>query len=304
MLSDGKSLLKKAYNAGYAVGAFNINGLEALNAVVSAAEEMNAPVIVAVSSGAIKYAGIHQLTAMALAAAKNAKAPIALHLDHGPDIKHVRMCLDEGFTSVMIDGSALPFKQNVAITKQAVKLAHAKKVGVEAELGRLKGAEDWVSAKEGCYTRPDEARKFISLTKADSLAVSIGTSHGPFKFKGADRLDIPRLREINARLGMPLVLHGASAVPRDLIARALKFGAKISGTKGVPDSQIRAAVKNGIAKVNEDTDLRIAFMESLREFLAKNPEEYDPRKILSPAVSQMKAVVERRIKLLGSESKA
>jgi fructose-bisphosphate aldolase, class II len=304
MLSSGIKLLKKAYGAGYAVGAFNINNLEALNAVISAAEEMNSPVFVAMSSGAIKYAGLNEIAAMAKAAAKNARIPVALHLDHGPDIKHISMCLRAGFTSVMIDGSALPFQKNVLLTKKAVKLAHARKIGVEAELGRLKGSEDWVNSKQNCFTDPGEAKQFMLLTKADSLAVSIGTSHGPFKFKGAEKLDIARLKKIDALLGMPLVLHGASAVPKELISVAAKYGAKISGTKGVPDSQIKAAVRNGVAKVNEDTDLRIAFMASVREMLSKNPAEYDPRKILSPAIELMKDVVEKRIKILGSESKA
>ncbi|MFH1182329.1 MAG: class II fructose-1,6-bisphosphate aldolase [Candidatus Woesearchaeota archaeon] len=304
MLSDGKKLLRKAYDSGYAVGAFNINNLEALNAVVSAAEEMNSPVFVAVTAGAIKYAGIHEIVALVKAAAKDAKVPIALHLDHGPDIKHVRLCLKEGFTSVMIDGSALPFEKNVAITRQAVKLAHAKKVGVEAELGRLKGSEDWVQARKSAFTAPDEAKNFIRLTNADYLAVAIGTSHGAYKFKGNPKLDIQRLREINSLLGIPLVLHGASAVSQGIVKEAGKYGAKIEGANGVPDSQIKAAVRNGVAKVNADTDLRIAFMEAVRKFLSKNPSEYDPRKILSPAVDLMKEVVKKRIKLLGSEARA
>lgn len=304
VLSDGKKLLRKAYDSGYAVGAFNINNLEALNAILSAAEEMNSPVFVAVTSGAIKYAGIHRITALIKAAAKDAKVPVALHLDHGPDIKHVIMCLNEGFTSVMIDGSALPFEKNVAITRRAVKLAHAKKVGVEAELGRLKGAEDWVKAKANSFTEPDGAKKFIKLTNADYLAVAIGTSHGAYKFKGDARLDIKRLKEINSLLGIPLVLHGASAVSKTIVREAGKYGAKIEGANGVPDSQIKAAVRNGISKVNTDTDLRLAFMDAVRKFLARNPSEYDPRKILSPAVGLMKDVVVKRIKVLGSEGKA
>ncbi|MBN2454566.1 class II fructose-1,6-bisphosphate aldolase [Candidatus Woesearchaeota archaeon] len=304
MLAAGKSILKKAYDSGYAVGAFNINNLEVLKAVVSAADELNAPIFVQATAGAIKYAGIEELAAMVRASAKKSKIPIALHLDHGPDLNHVRLCIEHGFTSVMLDGSHLPFAKNVSITKSAARIAHARKVCVEGELGRLKGVEEHVKSSRHVFTEPAEAKKFVALTKVDSLAVAIGTSHGAYKFRGKPKLEIKRLKEINSLLQMPLVLHGASSVPKELVSKADRYGAAIKGANGVPDSELRKAVRNGIAKVNQDTDLRIALVAAVRKFLKENPKEYDPRNILAPAMLSIKEVVKKRIKVLGSEGRA
>ena len=300
---DGKKLILKAYNSGYAVGAFNISNLETLKGVIAAAQEMNAPVFVCVTPSAIKYSGLEEIAALVKAAAKKTKVPFALHLDHGRKLSDVSACLSQGFNSVMLDGSHLPFRKNISLTKAAVKIAHAKKIGVEAELGRLGGVEDKVSANP-VFTDPEQAKKFMKATGADYLAVAIGTSHGAYKFKGKSKLDIHRLKEINSLVRKPLVLHGASSVPKAIVAQANKYGADIKGAKGVSEEQVRRAVRSGIAKVNEDTDLRLALAASVRKFLKENPKEYDSRKILASGIVAIKKVVMRRIKILGSEGKA
>lgn len=302
-LVSGKSLLDKAKKGLYAVGAFNTNNLETTKAIVGAAVELDAPVFLQLSSGALKYGGF-ELAGLALAFAKKVPVPVAVHLDHGPSLELARECISFGFTSVMIDGSALPFGSNVLVTKKVVAAARKKGVSVEAELGQLKGREDEVFSAKHSYTDPAAAAKFVSLTGVGSLAVAIGTSHGAYKFKGASRIDLARLGEIAAAVDVPLVLHGASSVPAGLVAEANRFGAKISGAKGVPEHQIRKAVKLGICKVNEDTDLRLAFTAAVRKFLDENPRAYDPREILVPATAAMKAVVMRRILVLGSAGKA
>ncbi len=302
-LVSGKSLLEKARDGGYAVGAFNTNNLEATKAIVGAAVEMDAPVFLQLSAGALKYGGF-ELAGLALAFAKKVPIPVAVHLDHGPSFELVRECVGFGFSSVMIDGSALPFDRNVALTKRAVVVASAKKVSVEAELGQLKGREDDVFAARHAYTDPSAAAKFVRLTGTDSLAVAIGTSHGAYKFNGSPRIDLARLKAIAEKVSIPLVLHGASSVNSSLIAAAKKYGAVLPKAKGVPESQIQKAVKLGVCKVNEDTDLRIAFTAAVRKFLKENPSAFDPREILGPATDAMKAVVMRRIKVLGSAGKA
>ncbi len=303
VLVQGKKLLQKAKSGGYAVGAFNTNNLEVTKAIVSAAVETDAPVFLQLSGGALKYGGF-ELAGLALAFAKKVPVPVAVHLDHGPSLELARECIGFGFSSVMIDGSALPFQQNVAVTKKVVAAAAAKTVSVEAELGRLKGREDDVFSARHSYTEPAAAAAFVKSTKVDSLAVAIGTSHGAYKFKGVPRLDFRRLGEIASVLDVPLVLHGASSVPPSIVAAANRYGAKISNARGVPESQIKKAVSFGVCKVNEDTDLRLAFTAAVRKFLGGNPSAYDPREILSPATDAMKAVVMRRIKVLGSEGKA
>ncbi|MBI2581026.1 class II fructose-1,6-bisphosphate aldolase [Candidatus Woesearchaeota archaeon] len=303
MLVSGNKLLQKAKKCGYAVGAFNTNNLEITKAIISAAVETNSPVFLQLSSGALKYGGF-ELAGLALAFAEKVPVPVAVHLDHGPSIEVAMECISFGFSSVMIDGSALPFAKNVALTKKVVAVAHRKGVSVEAELGQLKGREDEVFAAKHSYTDPAAAAKFVKLTGCDSLAVAIGTSHGAYKFKGTPNIDLKRLASITAAVDIPLVLHGASSVHSSLVAMANKYGAKISNAKGVPEQQIRKAIKLGICKVNEDTDLRIAFAAAVRKFLEENLSAYDPREILAPATEAMKEVVIRRIKILGSEGKA
>ncbi|MBI2549934.1 class II fructose-1,6-bisphosphate aldolase [Candidatus Woesearchaeota archaeon] len=303
VLVSGNKLLRKAKRGCYAVGAFNTNNLEITKAIIAAAVEANAPVFLQLSSGALKYGGF-ELAGLALAFARKVPVPVAVHLDHGPSIEVARECVGFGFSSVMIDGSALPFGKNVAVTKKVVALAHKKGVSVEAELGQLKGREDEVFSARHTYTDPSAAAKFVRLTGCDSLAVAIGTSHGAYKFRGSQKIDLRRLKEIGKLVDVPLVLHGASSVHGSLVAMASKYGAKISNAKGVPESQIIKAIKLGICKVNTDTDIRIAFMVAVRKVLSENRSVYDPREILSPATEAMKAVVMRRIRVLGSENMA
>ena len=303
-----KQLMDRAMKDGFALGAFNVNNMELIQAITEAAKELNAPLILQVSKGARKYAGKDYIIKMIEAAEAVTKLPIAIHLDHGPDFELCRAVIDDGFTSVMIDGSHEPFEQNIALTKKVVDYAHPKNVSVEAELGKLVGeqfdeGEGGAVSKSAVYTDPKEAKEFVEKTKCDSLAVAIGTSHGAYKFKGAQKIDLKRLAAIAAAVDIPLVLHGASSVHSSLVAMANKYGAKISNAKGVPEQQIRKAIKMGICKVNEDTDLRIAFAAAVRKFLEENPSAYDPREILSPATEVMKSVVMRRIKVLGSEGK-
>ena len=299
-----KSLLDKANKNNYAVGAFNVNNLEILEAIIRAAESQKSPVIIQTSEGAISYAGLKVLFSMIKTAVDDAKIPAAIHLDHGRNLSLIKKCINIGYTSVMIDSSHFEFEENIKMTKKVVSLASKKNVSVEAELGTIGGAEESVVSRKIIYTDPSAAKEFVNRTGIDALAVAIGTSHGAFKFAGKQKLDISRLKEIKKLVKNPLVLHGASCVPQWLVARANKFGAKISGAEGVPDSQVRLAVKNGINKVNTDTDIRLAFTEAVRETLAKNKKEFDPRKILSPARDTIQKIVEHRIKLFGSCRKA
>lgn len=305
-LVTGKEILDKADAEGYAVGAFNINNMEILQAIVGAAEEEKSPVIIAVSEGAIKYAGIEYLTAMVRVAASTTHVPMALHLDHGKDFDVILQCIKHGFTSIMIDASHLPFEDNVAATKKVVDVAHPAGISVEAELGRLQGIEDNVSVAErdAVLVNPEEAQRFVQETGVDSLAPAIGTSHGAFKFKGEAELDFDRLAETKKFTKIPLVLHGASTVPENILEKASTYGAKISGAKGVPTDHIQKAIELGINKVNTDTDLRLALTAAVREVFATLPGEFDPRKTLGPARDLMRDVVREKIGIFGSGNKA
>ncbi len=306
MLVTLKSVLTKANKKGYAVGAFNVNNLEGIQAIMAAAELEKSPVIISTSEGAISYAGMEELGALVHLAAKRSKRPVVFHLDHGKDIKVVMDAIKSGlYTSVMYDGSALPFKQNISNTKKVVKAAHKKGMSAEAELGSIAGIEDFVSVeqKDASLTNPEDAAKFVKETGCDALAIAIGTSHGAYKFKGDSQLDFKRLEEIKKMISVPLVLHGASGIPADIKKQCLKYGCKIDSAKGVADAHIKKAVTLGINKVNIDSDLRIAFDAGIRKFLKENPEVFDPRKILIPAKELMTKVIQRKMKLLGSSGK-
>jgi fructose-bisphosphate aldolase class II len=305
MLVTNKDLLLPAAQKGYAVGAFNINNLESLLAVAEATVEEKSPVIVAVTPSAIKYAGLDYLAKIVKTAAELALVPMSLHLDHGENFETAAKCIEAGFTSVMIDGSFLKFEENVALTKRVVDFAHKKGVAVEAELGRLAGVEEsTVEEKEAVLTDPNAAKEFVEKTNVDALAVAIGTSHGAYKFKAEPKLDFERLKLIKEKVNVPLVLHGASSVPAWIIEKAVKYGAELTGAKGIPEEHIKKAISLGIAKINIDTDLRLAFTATVREFLANSPKEFDPRKILGPAREAMKEVVKGKMRLFRSSGKA
>jgi len=305
MLVTNKEVLSVASAGGYAVGAFNINNMEILQAIVETAAEEKSPLIISVSPSAIKYAGLDYITGMVEAATKlNSSIPMTLHLDHGKDIETATMCINGGFTSVMIDGSHLDFEGNIAMTKYVVELARSKDVSVEAELGKLVSQETTAEDAEDPYTDPDTAVEFVDRTGVDSLAVAIGTSHGAYKFKGDVKLDFERLKDIRKNLDIPLVLHGASGVPSWIVEKATKYGAELSGAKGIPDEHIKTAISLGIAKINIDTDLRLAFTGSVREVLVNSPKVFDPRKILGPAKKNIKRVVQEKMRLFGSSGKA
>jgi fructose-bisphosphate aldolase class II len=305
-LLTNKELLGRAKKGGYAVGAFNINNLEILQAIVSAGEMEKSPVIIAVSEGAIQYAGLRYIISMVRTASEQTPIPLSLHLDHGKDVDIIRSCIDNGFTSVMIDGSHLEFNENIAITEKIVEMARPKAVSVEGELGRLKGIEEKVSVaeREAFLTDPQVAEEFVKRTGVDALAVAIGTSHGAYKFKGETKLDFERLREISRKVDIPLVLHGASGVPQSVLEKAERFGAKLPGAKGIPDEAIQKAISLGICKINIDTDLRLSFVGAIREVLTTKPEEFDPRKILGPAREAIKQTVQSKMKLFRSSGKA
>ncbi|MFH1078115.1 MAG: class II fructose-bisphosphate aldolase [Patescibacteria group bacterium] len=305
MLVTTKKLLVPARAKGYAVPAFNVNNLEILKAVMSAAEKMRSPVILQTTEGAIDYAGIEYLAAMIRVAAKG-KIPVAMHLDHGKDLRYVKLALANGYSSVMFDGSALPHARNAALTRKVVAMAHAKGASVEAEIGALAGIEDLVSVeeKDAKLTDPEEAARFARETGCDSLAVAIGTSHGAFKFKGKTHLDIERLKRIAKLVKLPIVLHGASGVMEDVKKLAEHYGAKLGEARGVLDLDIKHAIKNGVAKVNIDTDLRLAFTAGMREAVADLPKVIDPRKLMEPSMTLMREVAMRKMKLFGSAGRA
>ncbi len=283
MLVSSKELLLDAQSHGYAVGAFNTNNLEITHAIIRAAEAKKAPILIQISAGAIRYAGLDFLPMIARQAAMKASVPVAIHLDHGPSFELVMKALRVGFTSVMRDASKLPFEQNVAEVVKVVEAAHAVGVPVEAEIGKIGGAEEHVvvSEREALMTDPDEAAKFVEASGCDFLAVAIGNAHG--FYKGEPKLDFDRLAAIREKVPVPLVLHGAS---------------------GIPDEQIRKAVERGICKINIDTEIRYAFATTVRKFMEENPKQIDPRKILGPAIEAMQAVVERKIELFGSAGRA
>lgn len=305
MLVTNRDLLVPAKQKSYAVGAFNVNNLEAVLAVAEAAAEEKSPAIVAVTPSAIKYAGLPYIPKIVRTAAEIAPVPMSLHLDHGEDFETASKCVAAGFTSVMIDGSHLNFEDNVSLTKRVAEVAHQKGVSVEAELGRLAGVEEsTVEEKDAILTDPNAAKEFVQRTKVDALAVAIGTSHGAYKFKAEPKLDFQRLKLIQEKTDLPLVLHGASSVPLWIIEKAAKYGAELGGAKGIPEDHIRKAISMGVAKINIDTDLRLAFTATVREVLARSPKEFDPRKILGPAKEAMKEVIKGKMRLFGSSGMA
>ncbi len=304
MLVTNKEIMSTAAAKGYAIGAFNINNLEILQAVIEATVEEKSPAIIAVTPSASKYGGLEYLSCLVRTAAKSISQPVSLHLDHGTDIEIVKQCISAGFTSVMIDASHLNFEENVSTTKKVVDLAHPKGVSVEAELGRLAGIEESkVEEKEAILTDPNAAMDFVKRTGVDALAVAIGTSHGAYKFKMEPKLDFERLDAIRKRVDVLLVLHGASSVPQWIIQKAQKYGAELTGAKGIPEDHIKKAISLGISKINIDTDLRLAFTGAVREVLATSPKEFDPRKILGPAKNAIKEVVKQKMQLFGSSGR-
>ena len=294
-----KEMFKKALVNDYAVGAFNVNNMEIIQGIVDAASIENAPLILQVSAGARKYAKPAYLLKLVEAAIEDTGLDIALHLDHGEGFDICKKCIDDGFTSVMIDGSKHPFEENIALTKQVVEYAHAHGVVVEAELGKLAGVEDniKVDARSATFTDPDEAVEFVERTGVDSLAIAIGTSHGAYKFTGEPYLDYERLKKIHSLLpDTPLVLHGASSVLKEFVDRCNEFGGQIPGAQGVPEEMIRESTKYGICKVNIDTDLRLAMTAEIRRVLIENPSEFDPRKYLGPGRDAITKMVQHKIK--------
>ncbi len=303
-------MFKKAYEGGYAIGAFNVNNMEIVQGITEAAKEVNSPLILQVSAGARKYAKHVYLTKLVEAALEDTGLPIALHLDHGDSFEICKSCIDGGFTSVMIDGSHLSFEENIALTRQVVDYAHERGVVVEAELGTLAGVEDEVnvSAEDSSYTRPEDVEEFVTRTGCDSLAIAIGTSHGAYKFKPGTkpqlRFDI--LEEVSRRLpGFPIVLHGASSVPQEFVELINKYGGNMPGAIGVPEEQLRQAASMAVCKINIDSDLRLAMTASIRQYMAEHPADFDPRAYLKPARAAIKAMVRHKIvDVLGCDGKA
>ncbi len=304
-------MFKKAYEGGYAIGAFNVNNMEIVQAITEAAGELKSPVILQVSAGARKYANATYLRKLVEAAViENPDVPIALHLDHGADFEICKSCIDGGFTSVMIDASKYPFQENIEITKKVVEYAHERGVVVEAELGKLAGIEDdvKVSAEDSSYTQPEEVEEFVSKTGVDSLAIAIGTSHGAFKFKPGTkpqlRFDI--LHEIEKKIpGFPIVLHGASSVPQEYVKIINANGGALKDAIGVPEDQLREAARSAVCKINIDSDLRLGLTAGIREVMFAHPDYFDPRQYLTVARQNVKDVVAHKIKdVLGSEGKA
>ncbi|MDY4060943.1 MAG: class II fructose-1,6-bisphosphate aldolase [Anaerovoracaceae bacterium] len=298
-LITSKEMFRKALEADYAIGAFNVNNMEIIQGIVEAAGEENAPLILQVSAGARKYAKAPYLRHLVEAAIEDTGVDVCLHLDHGEDFEICKQCVDDGFTSVMIDGSKHPYEENIVLTKEVVEYAHAHGVVVEAELGRLAGIEDNINvdARSASFTDPDEAAEFVERTEVDSLAIAIGTSHGAYKFKGEPYLDFERLKEIHKLIpDTPLVLHGASTVLRKFVDRCNKYGGEIPGAQGVPEEMIKEAVKHGVCKVNIDTDLRLAMTAEIRRVLVEQPDVFDPRKYLGPGRDAIKKMVQHKIR--------
>lgn len=293
-----KEMFERSMKEHFAIGAFNINNMEFIQAITDAAEEAKSPVILQVSSSAIKYARINYLKKMVEAAVESTTIPIALHLDHGPDFETCKMCIDNGFTSVMIDASKYDFEENIRITKEVVEYAHSHGVVVEAELGTLAGVEDEVnvSDNDARYTNPEQAFEFVQRTGCDSLAIAIGTSHGAYKFKGDAKLRFDILAKVKEKLpNTPIVLHGASTVIPELVDMCNNNGANIPGAKGCPDEMLKQAGENGVSKINVDTDLRLAMTAQIRRVFNESPEVFDPRKYLGPARDEIKATVLHKI---------
>lgn len=301
-------MFKKAYEGGYAIGAFNINNMEIIQAIAEAAEENKSPVIMQVSAGARKYAKHEYLMALAQAAVKDSGIDVALHLDHGADFDICKSCIDGGFTSVMIDGSKYSFEENIELTRKVVEYAHERGVVVEGELGKLAGVEDdvKVDADDAMYTNPAEVEEFVSKTGVDSLAIAIGTSHGAYKFKGEPRLRFDILEEVGKRLpGFPIVLHGASSVIPELVDEINACGGKLDGAKGVPEELLRRAAEMAVCKINIDSDIRLAFTTGIRRVMTAEPSVFDPRGYLKVARDEVKKMVSHKIvNVLGSNGKA
>ena len=308
-----QEMFKKALEGGYAIGAYNVNNMEILQGIAEAAEETQSPIILQVSAGARKYANQTYLIKLVEASLATTTVPIALHLDHGADFEICKACIDGGFSSVMIDGSRFPLEENIALTKKVVEYAHAHGVSVEAELGKLAGVEDDVKvhAKDSTYTDPAEAARFVKETGCDSLAVAIGTSHGAYKFKGEAKLDFERLAEIKKALeeagfpNYPLVLHGSSSVPKEFVNKCNKFGGNLPDAQGVPEDMLNYASKHGVAKINIDTDLRLAMTSTIREFFIEHPEKFDPREYMGPGRTAVKEMVMHKMRdVLGTAGHA
>ncbi|MFA5529008.1 MAG: class II fructose-1,6-bisphosphate aldolase [Peptostreptococcales bacterium] len=307
-LITSQEMFKKALNNNYAVGAFNVNNMEIIQGIVEAAKAEKAPLILQVSAGARKYAKPAYLIKLVEAAMEDSGLDIVLHLDHGEDFEICKKCIDDGFTSVMIDGSKYPFEQNVELTKRVVDYAHTRGVVVEGELGKLAGIEDAVkvNTKDATYTDPEEAAAFVERTGVDSLAIAIGTSHGAYKFKGKPELDFDRLNKISTIIpDTPLVLHGASTVLPEFVEACNRYGGNIPGAMGVPEEMIMEAVKYHVCKVNIDTDLRLAMTAAIRKLLVEDPSEFDPRKYLGPARDAIEKMVQHKIRnVLNASNKA
>ncbi|MDD5793021.1 MAG: class II fructose-1,6-bisphosphate aldolase [Erysipelotrichaceae bacterium] len=319
-LVTSKEMFEKAYAGGYAIGAFNVNNMEIIQGITEAAKEVNAPVILQVSKGARAYANRTYLVKLVEAAVIETGLPIVLHLDHGDSFETCKSCIDDGFTSVMIDASSKPFEENIEITRKVVEYAHARGVVVEAELGSLAGVEDEVnvSAEDSSYTRPEEVEEFVRRTGCDSLAIAIGTSHGAYKFtpeqctrneKGVLvppplRFDI--LEEVQRRLpGFPIVLHGSSSVPQEYVKMINENGGKMPDAVGIPEEQLREASRRAVCKINIDSDLRLAMTGTIRKYFNDNPSHFDPRQYLKPARENIKELVKHKIvDVLGCDNKA
>lgn len=303
-----KEMFEKSMKEKFAIGAFNVNNMEIIQAIVDAAAAENSPIILQASSSAIKYARTNYLMKMIEAATEETNIPIVLHLDHGPDFETCKKCIDAGFTSVMIDGSKYDFEENIQITKQVVEYAHARGVVVEAELGKLAGIEDDVNvdSSDAMYTDPAQAEEFVKRTGCDSLAIAIGTSHGAYKFKGEAKLRFDILKEIKERIpNTPIVLHGASTVIPELVDMCNQYGGNIPGAKGVPDEILNEASISGVSKINVDTDLRLAMTAGIRKVFAEDPSAFDPRKYMTPARDLIKETVQHKIRdVFGSSNKA
>ena len=305
---NSRDMLKKAYEGGYAIGAFNVNNMEIIQGITEAAKEENAPLILQVSAGARKYAKHVYLMKLIEAAEADTGLPIVVHLDHGADFDICKSCIDGGFTSVMIDGSKYSFEENIELTRKVVEYAHERGVVVEGELGKLAGVEDdvKVDADDAMYTNPAEVEEFVSKTGVDSLAIAIGTSHGAYKFKGEPRLRFDILEEVGKRLpGFPIVLHGASSVIPELVDEINACGGKLDGAKGVPEELLRRAAEMAVCKINIDSDIRLAFTAGIRRVMTAEPSVFDPRGYLKVARDEVKKMVSHKIvNVLGSNGKA
>ncbi len=310
-LVTSKEMFAKAYNGGYAIGAFNVNNMEIVQGITEACKEEHAPVILQVSKGARAYANHTYLVKLVEAAVIECPdIPIVLHLDHGPDFETCKSCIDGGFTSVMIDASSKPFDENIEITRRVVEYAHEHGVVVEAELGTLSGIEDEVKVAEGCasYTRPEEVEEFVTRTGCDSLAIAIGTSHGAYKFKPGTKpqLRFDVLHECEKRLpGFPIVLHGSASVPQEYVTMINENGGAMPGAIGVPEDQLREAARSAVCKINIDSDLRLAMTGTIRKFFNEHPDKFDPREYLKPARANIKELVRHKLRdVLGCSGKA